>query len=310
MRLYLDQDTASFIGDFFTYSSSSPSSDSDTEDPSEQPTSTLPDSPPLFDYFETSILDMIVDYKPRMTIGQVYNDIRLGNNIWAIKVVELNKVPITLSPIKLNFVKNSSEFKERVLDTWIKDFTQGGVYNIFKGTRIGQPVQICLNIGSGVIDLIKTPVEEYNKGGNVLRGIGVGATSLAQKITVELLNIGASSAITIKKGLTGIDKAITVHPAENLHVSSYANQPENLAEAATQATGNIKNGFSNSLNALYYGGIRNLPSAIIQPAIGTLEALSNLTLGVRNMIDKSEYEKSKEKYKTVLDQQELRKKPS
>jgi hypothetical protein len=141
-----------------------------------------------------------------------------------------------------------------------------------------------------------------------LRGIGVGATSLAQKVTVELLNIGASSAITIKKGLTGIDKAITVRPAENLHVSSYADQPENLAQAAQQATGNLKNGFSNSLNALYYGGIRNLPSAIIQPAIGTLEALSNLTLGVRNMIDKSEYEKSKEKYKTVTDQQELRRK--
>jgi hypothetical protein len=47
--------------------------------------------------------------------------------------------------------------------TWFKDFTQMQVYNYLKGTRIGQPVQICLNIGAGVIDLIKTPVEEYNK---------------------------------------------------------------------------------------------------------------------------------------------------
>jgi hypothetical protein len=154
-------------------------------------------------------IDTVIDYKPRNTIGQVYSDIRLGNNIWAIKIVELNKAPITLSGAKLHRIKDTSELSQALLSTWIKDFKQAQLYNYLYGTRIGQAVQISLNIGSGVVDLIKTPVEEYNKGGNVLKGIGIGATSLAQKLTIELLNIGASSAITIKKGLTGIDKAIS-----------------------------------------------------------------------------------------------------
>jgi hypothetical protein len=50
-----------------------------------------------------------------MTIGQVYSDIRLGHNIWAIKVVELNKAPITLSAIKVTFVKDSTEFSMKFI---------------------------------------------------------------------------------------------------------------------------------------------------------------------------------------------------
>lgn len=159
------------------------------------------------------------------------------------------------------------------------------------GTRIGQPVQMFINIGHGVVDLIKIPVSEYNKGGNVWKGkiilytlfvylilfclfasfsicfsclsplallpsdppcplssfllsclfalkviflfsgIGAGASSLAQRVTVEVLNLSASSAITIKKGLTSLDKAITgSRPAVEDNISDYANQPENLLE--------------------------------------------------------------------------------
>lgn len=64
----------------------------------------------------------------------------------------------------------------------------------------------------------------------VLIGIGVGASSLAQKITIELLNLSASSAITIKKTLSSIDKAITGNNNSPENISDYANQPENIFE--------------------------------------------------------------------------------
>jgi hypothetical protein len=57
---------------------------------------------------------------------------------------------------------------EAISSTWIKNFNQ--IYNYLYGTFIGQPVQIGVNIGSAVIDLVKTPMDEYNKGGNILRG--------------------------------------------------------------------------------------------------------------------------------------------
>jgi hypothetical protein len=63
-------------------------------------------------------------------------------------------------------------------------------------------------------------------------GLGYGATSLVQKISVEVLNIGASSAITIQKGLTALDRGITgnVPSEEQQHFSRYANQPENFSQ--------------------------------------------------------------------------------
>lgn len=123
------------------------------------------------EYFDLSEIDTLIDYKPRSTIGEVYSDIRLGNNIWAFKVVELNKAPISLSRIQLIRAKNQSDLLEKMLSVWIKNFKSTQVYNYLYGTRIGQPVQIVLKLGAGVIDLIKTPVDEYNRGGNILKGI-------------------------------------------------------------------------------------------------------------------------------------------
>ena len=37
------------------------------------------------------------------------------------------------------------------------------VYNYLFGTRLGAPVQMFLNIGVGMVDLVKIPVDEYNK---------------------------------------------------------------------------------------------------------------------------------------------------
>lgn len=61
----------------------------------------------------------------------------------------------------------------------------------------------------------------------------MGATSFVHKITVEVLNLSASSAITIAKGLKKIDKVISKtssSPIEEQHISSYANQPENITQ--------------------------------------------------------------------------------
>lgn len=314
VRLYVDQDTLSFLGDFITYSSTN------QEDPTAKMQQRKSNSI-LFEYFDLSPIDTMIDYKPRNTIGEVYSDIRLGNNIWAFKIVELNKAPITLSPIKLTKVKDKGELFEEILGVWIKNFKQTQVYNYLYGTRIGQPVQIVVNIGAGVVDLIKAPVDEYARGGNILKGIGLGATSFVQRVTVELLNIGASSAITIKKGLTSIDRALIgnsqqhqldYHHHDNnnnnnsnnnnnnlqyQHISNYANQPENISEAAQRAVSSITSGFSNSINSISKGGIRNISSGILQLPIGGINALSNLTLGLRNTVDKTELETSKEKYK-------------
>eukprot|EP01117_Protostelium_nocturnum_P005356 TRINITY_DN1949_c0_g3_i2.p1 TRINITY_DN1949_c0_g3~~TRINITY_DN1949_c0_g3_i2.p1 ORF type:complete len:1683 (-),score=671.18 TRINITY_DN1949_c0_g3_i2:114-5162(-) len=288
IRLYVDLDTSSFLYDFFQYTLNSL--------PSAAPGNkrTQPDEC-LFEYFELSELDMVIDYKPKTTIGSVYSDIKLGNQVWAIKAVELMKAPITLSSVVLYKVKNTDQLVEEILNNYLK--SQGEhIFNYLWGTRIGQPVQICLNIGTAVVDLIKTPVEEYQRGGNVLKGIGLGATSLVSTLTLELLNVGASSAITAKKGLTKIDRVLTGR-SPDYHISNYASQPGNFTEGASLAGTNIVNSFSNSFNALVNGGITQLPHAIIQPVIGGLGALSNLTLGLRNTIDPSEYETAKEKYK-------------
>jgi hypothetical protein len=57
------------------------------------------------DYFSIGAIDTEIDYKPKSSISEVYSDIRLGNNVWAFKIVELTKAPITLSQIKLTNVR-------------------------------------------------------------------------------------------------------------------------------------------------------------------------------------------------------------
>lgn len=129
-------------------------------------------------------------------------------------------------------------------------------------------------------------------------GIGVGATSLVQKITVELLNLSASSAITIKKGLRGLDKVIgNSSRQDEQHISNYANQPENFTQGAKQAASSIAAGFGNSIQAVAEGGIWHLPSAFLQPVIGISGAVAAFSLGARNQVDPSERENSEEKYK-------------
>jgi len=84
---------------------------------------------------------------------------------------------------------------------------------------------------------------------------------------------------------------------ERQHISNYANQPANLSQGAQQAASSLMNGITNSFNAISTGGLWQLPNAVIHPAIGGLDAIRGLTLGLRNMVDKSEYETANEKYK-------------
>jgi len=159
--------------------------------------------------------------------------------------------------------------------------------------KLESTLELELSISS-VLQLMNTIKEEI-----FLIGIGAGATSLVQKVTVELLNLGVSSAITMKKTLKGIDKVIGTSPTDYQHISNYANQPENITQGARQAASSIRNGFTSGMNAISEGGIWKVPSAIIQPAIGGLSAISHLTLGLRNMVDKKELENAKEKYKVT-----------
>lgn len=223
---------------------------------------------------------------------------QLGNHIWAFKVMELNKAHIVLSPLRLTKMRKKSELMEAFRRRNLKQIS-----NYLYGTRIATPVQIGINLGSGVIDLVRIPIEQYQSGGNILVGLGAGASSLVQKISVELLNLGASSAITIKKGLRGLDRALsnevgTTPPSpDSQHYSQYADQPRNLAQGARRAASSLRRGFRQASDTLSSGGVTTLPRAILHPAIGGLGAFSHLTLGLRNMLDQQAWESANEKYK-------------
>lgn len=66
---------------------------------------------------------------------------------------------------------------------------------------------------------------------------------------------------------------------------------------ARYAANSLASGLKNSFNVLASGQVMQFPRALIQPAVGGLSALSNIAIGVRNILDPSELEHSKEKYK-------------
>jgi len=299
MRLYIDQDTLIFLGDFFTFSTAESSMSSFQSQfivDSVASAKTTSSSSYLFEYFELSSIDTVIDYKPKSSLSQLYSDIRLGNFVWAVQIMELNAAPIRLQPIRLHRVHNKEALFKEIQKRYFKlDQIRGYLY----GTMIGQQsVRILFNIGTGIVDLVKVPVTEYKKGGNVWKGLGAGATSFMQKVTVEVLNIGSMTTVKMKKGLKKIDKVISGQSNVNAeHISTYANQPRNLVQGAQLATSSIVHGINNSISALSTGGVSQLPSAVIQPAIGLFEGLSNLILGIRNTIDQTQLETAHEKYK-------------
>ncbi len=61
----------------------------------------------FLEYFELTSIHSMLDYKPRYSFNDVYNDIRVGNNIWAVKMVELNKAPISLVGTRITKVAST-----------------------------------------------------------------------------------------------------------------------------------------------------------------------------------------------------------
>jgi hypothetical protein len=114
-------------------------------------------------------------------------------------------------------------------------------------------------------------------------------------VTIEVCNLGASGSIALQKGLSSIDKVITASPPaqETPARSLYADQPKNVVYGASKAMESVVSGFSDSFQAIKQGGIWQLPSAIVRPAIGGV----NVFLGMRNHLDPNAYKRAEEKYK-------------
>lgn len=187
---------------------------------------------------------------------------------------------------------------EEIGNVWFNDFKSNQFFNYFFGTRIGHSVSIALNIGEGVVDLVKIPIEEYQRGGSVLKGIGRGTTSLATTLTLQLVSLGVSGSSTLQKGLQNLNNVLIPQPKNvESSLSTYANQPSNILEGIYQAVNEVVSHTNEGFSNIITGGVRNLPSVVTEPAIGLLGGISKLFLGVQNSINPNLLENANQKYK-------------
>jgi len=133
-RLYADQKTLNFLYEFIP-----PLSEKESED-------TV-----MFEYLEISKIDSVINYKPRGSFGQVYNDLSSGNKLSLVKVMGLKEAHILLKPVT---IRQMSLQQTPIQNLFFENWRQ--IQNYLSATRLGQTVKIGIKLGSRVVDLILT----------------------------------------------------------------------------------------------------------------------------------------------------------
>lgn len=297
LRSSIDQDTFNFFLDYFTYCLDSSLELSQIEKSTSVEEETNSDRI-LFEYFEIGKIKAIIDYKPKNSIGRAIRSIRLGSSLWVIAIssFQADRAKLALRGFTLKQVKSTDQLLESVKSIWTPDVTSQ-LYKVLAGTRLGQSIKFALNVGGGFVDFVKIPIHEYQRGGSVLKGIGMGTTSLASRLTKEIANLLATGSIVVQKGITGLNRAITPQEENERRFSPYAHPPASIGEGFVQAVSEVTNHTKEGFQKATSGDVRSIPNLLTQPLVGVVSGVSKIFLGVRNTIDPESYQDATEKYK-------------
>jgi len=297
----VNQKTLDQLLDFFNRSVDS--------DPAESAPATASPTPVYFDKFQVSPLKLVVDYKPRGLEVMDYSKVVAGGYLWLVAMIPLECASFTLSEIDITNT-TLDKLPEGIVSTWMPNFLQTNIPQYIKGV---QPIKIVAKMGSGVIGLVKVPIQEYKKDANILHGVGKGI----QTLTFEVLNFGSRVTVSANKILKKTERMISGSPGRQPNeqkISSYANQPSDIREGAVQGmqvllaalSGAADGIITRPLDEYQKNGkwgfvstfLRGLPGCVLQPVIGVTGAVSKLTLGLRNTLDNKEKIKADAKYKS------------
>eukprot|EP00005_Dracoamoeba_jomungandri_P003942 CAMPEP_0174259098 /NCGR_PEP_ID=MMETSP0439-20130205/7983_1 /TAXON_ID=0 /ORGANISM="Stereomyxa ramosa, Strain Chinc5" /LENGTH=2118 /DNA_ID=CAMNT_0015342867 /DNA_START=80 /DNA_END=6436 /DNA_ORIENTATION=+ len=280
LRFYIDQDALEFMVKFFSATEPSP---------------LIPETEPM--YFQSCVIKSVmmkIDYHPkRMDYNALYGDNKIS---FLAKALPLRAATVHLKPIKVKARGIGELLSRRIIEAYRPHLKETQIYELLYSIA---PIRSLLNVGSGVSDLIYTPLKYWNTdGSSVLTGIQQGTASAAQKITMETLNATSTVTSGVQHILQSIDYYLG---GESESINPNTNQPQCATEGLTQAYESVsremenvahrlvavpweeyeKHGTTGYLSSLVSG----VPVAVLRPMIGVAEGVTKTLMGVSKWVD-------------------------
>lgn len=304
LRMYIDQDALRCIIRFFSHER--PKDISNLNEISKPKSSNNKNI--FFQICDIHTLSLKVDYKPKYVDFRHFKN---GNISEVINFFRLEEAALFLRPVRLSGISGFDALGVHAMSQWIPQLNRqiSGLVSGVSGVRS------IVNVGIGVKDLIKTPIEGYQKG-KTLYGLQKGARLFVKATAMETIKLTTRLAVSTQGLLEQADKALNpkeYYESSRDKVSKFSEQPKDVKEGlgfgyrslranvndaatsilsspvTTEEAANLPDTFSAVLKAV--------PVAVIKPMIGTAEAVTKTLVGVQNSIDPAKRHQMEDKYK-------------
>eukprot|EP01132_Coremiostelium_polycephalum_P002133 gene2133-2629_t len=243
IRFNIDQDTVSFMINFFSYqpplkvkespnisgannsnknlphaiSRSIPEEKAQTTDKEAQEIT-------YFQSVEILPLRLKIDYKPKKID---YHKLTSGNYTELFNLLPLEGAIFNLVRLKLNGVGGWGPLFNQIGKIWLPHIIQTQLLGYVYGVK---GLNSLVHIGEGLANLIVLPIEQYKKDGKVFKGIKKGTTTFLKNLTVETLSVGAKVAVGTQGLLETADNVLSMSP-KNQHHSKSTSSSSNKNQA-------------------------------------------------------------------------------
>ncbi|XP_059951660.1 autophagy-related protein 2 homolog B isoform X4 [Mesoplodon densirostris] len=187
---------------------------------------------------------------------------------------------------------------------WLTDIKKNQLPGILGGVG---PMHSLVQLAQGLKDLVWLPVEQYRKGGRIVRGFQRGAASFGTSTAMAALELTNRMVQTIQAAAeTAYDMVspgtLSIEPKKVKRFPHHrlAHQPVDLREGVAKAYSVVKEGLADTAQTIYETAarehesrgvtgavgevLRQIPPAVVKPLIVATEATSNVLGGMRNQI--------------------------
>ncbi|XP_033275590.1 autophagy-related protein 2 homolog B isoform X1 [Orcinus orca] len=187
---------------------------------------------------------------------------------------------------------------------WLTDIKKNQLPGILGGVG---PMHSLVQLVQGLKDLVWLPVEQYRKGGRIVRGFQRGAASFGTSTAMAALELTNRMVQTIQAAAeTAYDMVspgtLSIEPKKVKRFPHHrlAHQPVDLREGVAKAYSVVKEGIADTAQTIYETAarehesrgvtgavgevLRQIPPAVVKPLIVATEATSSVLGGMRNQI--------------------------
>ncbi|KAI4598027.1 autophagy- protein 2 [Pestalotiopsis sp. 9143b] len=308
LRLHVDQDALDFITRFFEFK--------DTDSPAHASEA----DQPFVQRAEIMSIPVKLDFKPKRVD---YAGLRSGHTTEFMNFLILDEARMTLRHTIIYGVSGFERLGKTLNDIWMPEVKRNQLPGILAGLA---PVRSIVNVGSGFKDLIEIPIKEYKKDGKLVRSIGKGAAAFAKTTGTEIVKLGAKMAVGTQYVLQGAE-GILVKPDQQeidredeevdnentRQISLYADQPTGVVQGLRGAYSSLTRDLNVARDAIIAipgavqqsgsaqdaakAVLRQAPTIIFRPLIGSSRAIGQTLMGATNSLDPHNRRRIDEKYK-------------